>query len=155
MLMMMMSVVVVHMARYECFRYPLPTKQWLQLLSVVVVCSCCTPVIPATALILDHAHTAKDRQTPLSVGPYKLQRHFPAQHSRSEPLRPFSSHTSPGDQYPYKIILTENPIRMAMKVCFSIVIAVAMFGAALARPGYDHDYDVSAFESVFISGIKK
>lgn len=32
---------------------------------------------------------------------------------------------------------------MAMKMCLMVALAVAMFGAALARPGYDHDYDVS------------
>lgn len=30
-----------------------------------------------------------------------------------------------------------------MKMCLMVALAVAMFGAALARPGYDHDYDVS------------
>lgn len=35
---------------------------------------------------------------------------------------------------------------MALKVCLMVVLAVAMFGSAMARPGYehhDHDYYVS------------
>lgn len=30
------------------------------------------------------------------------------------------------------------------KVCLMVVLALAMFGAAVARPGYDQDYDVSS-----------
>lgn len=33
---------------------------------------------------------------------------------------------------------------MALKVCSMVLLAVAMFGSAMARPGYDVDYYVSA-----------
>lgn len=29
-------------------------------------------------------------------------------------------------------------------MCLMVVLALAMFGAAVARPGYDQDYDVSS-----------
>lgn len=38
---------------------------------------------------------------------------------------------------------------MALKVCLMVFLAVAMFGSAMARPGYDHhdhDYYVSLDE---------
>lgn len=46
---------------------------------------------------------------------------------------------------------TPKSVAMAMKVCLMVVLAVAMFGSAMARPGYDHDYYVSVKEDQLLS----